>query len=165
MSRLCAECGKRAVEPLAKAGRRTLYRNFPDLEIPADLEIPTCSNCGAEWIDSHTAARIDAALAKVAAERLGKLAREAIETLTTDLSQTELEKQLGLSAGYLSKVKRGRESPSAQLVGLLALLASRPRRLAQLEYLWQTGELPPRITRDHITRPPSDIVSNEPVAC
>jgi NMD protein affecting ribosome stability and mRNA decay len=72
MSLLCAECGKRAtVAPLAKAGRRTLYRNFPDLEIPADLEIPTCSKCGAEWIDFQTAARIDAALAKVSAARMG----------------------------------------------------------------------------------------------
>ena len=63
MKKLCGECSKRAVEPIAVAGRRSPFCNFPDLEIPADLAIPTWSNCGAEWIDGPTAEKLDAALA------------------------------------------------------------------------------------------------------
>jgi transcriptional regulator with XRE-family HTH domain len=152
MKMLCAECGKRAVEPLAVAGRHSPFRNFEALEVPADLEIPTCTHCGAEWIDRKTAERIDAALEEEAAATLGRMAREAIEILGLTMNQRELEVQLGLSHGYLSKVKHGKEAPSSQLVAVLALLAVSPRRLDEVERMWTTGQLPPRITADHVNR-------------
>lgn len=151
MTKLCAECGERAVSPRAVAGRTSPWKQFASLLVPADVQIPTCSNCGAEWIDRKTAAVLDAALERAAAERLTKLAREALEVLGASMSQRDLESELGLSAGYLSKVKHGKETPSAQLVGLLALLAVRPARLDQLAHIWESGELPPRVTNDHFT--------------
>lgn len=151
MIKLCAECGERAVVPHAAAGRTSPWKQFASLPIPAEFQIPTCSKCGAEWIDGKTAAALDAALEQAAAQRLTKLVREALEVLGGCVSQRELEAELGLSAGYLSKVKHGKETPSAQLVGLLALLASRPARLDQLTHVWETGELPPRVTNDHFT--------------
>ncbi len=151
MMKLCAECGQRAVALRAAAGRTSPWKQFASLPIPAEIQIPTCSNCGAEWIDGKTAAVVDAALEQAAAARLTKLAREALDVLGRCMSQRDLEAELGLSAGYLSKVKHGKETPSAQLVGLLTLIASRPARLDQLTHIWETGELPPRVTNDHFT--------------
>lgn len=159
MTRLCAECGERAVAPRAVAGRTSPWKHFPSLPISQDLEIPTCTKCGAEWIDRKTAEKIDADLARAAGDRLRKVARDAIEALGESHSQRDLERDLGLSAGYLSKVKHGKEIPSASLVALLALLAARPRRLDQVAYVWETGSLPPRITTDYFS---FEIGVNEP---
>ncbi len=160
MKTLCGECGKRAVEPLAVPGRTSPYKNFAALPLPDDLAIPTCANCGAEWIGARDADRIDAALENAAAEALSRLGREAIETLVDSVTQRELEELLGLSPGYVSKVKRGHEVPSASLVADLVLLAVRPRRVAELRRIWSTLRLPPRVTTDHVTTwgeaPPPD---------
>lgn len=152
MKKLCGDCGKRAVEPLAAAGRRSPFRNFPALEVPATLAIPTCSNCGAEWIDRATAVNIDAALAAQSAAVLADVARQAIEALSSTMSQRELEAKLGLSAAYLSKVRHGKEAPSAPLVALLALLAARPARIDEVERVWATGRLCPRVVSTNVSR-------------
>jgi transcriptional regulator with XRE-family HTH domain len=151
MKRLCAECGRREVAPLPRSGRTSPYKNFTALPIPSDLEIPTCSHCGAEWIGAMDAERIDAALEKEAAAVLSRLAREAIAAIGETITQGALEERLGLSAGYLSKVKRGREVPSPWLVSALALLAVRPKRLNELANVWTTLALPPRLTSDDLT--------------
>ena len=165
MSRLCAECGVRAVEPRAVPGRRTAYRHFVSLPIPADLPIPTCANCGAEWLDRRTSERLDAALAEAAAQQLSGLAVEALEVLSVSLNQRDLEALLGLSAGYLSKVRHVKERPSAPLVSLLALLADRPARLGEIARIWDTGHLPPRLTVDNVTLFESRVDSPAAVAC
>lgn len=152
MKKLCGECGKRAVDPVAVPGRRSPFRNFPALDIPATLAIPTCSNCGAEWIDRETAKRIDEALAAQSAVVLADLARQAIEALTATMSQRDLEARLGLSAAYLSKVRHGKEVPSAPLVALLALLAARPGRIDEVERVWTTGRLCPRVVSTNVSR-------------
>jgi hypothetical protein len=161
---LCANCGKRAVTPRAGAGRRSPYKNFGSLEIPWDLEIPTCGNCGAEWIDRKTAARIDAALGEVAARELSARAREALEVLAASFNQGDLEAQLGLSAGYLSKVKHGKETPSSWLVAALAMLSVSPRRLDEVAHVWANGRLPPRITANQLTRVEATIDTTVTVA-
>lgn len=58
----CAECGSGTVVPLAVAGRATTHRFLPGLPVPADLLIPTCDHCGAEWYDAETAARVTQAM-------------------------------------------------------------------------------------------------------
>jgi hypothetical protein len=32
---------------------------------------------------------------------------------------------------------------------LLVLLAARPRRLTEIDHVWETGNLPPRVTNDY----------------
>lgn len=164
MKKLCAECGKRAVEPAAAPGRRSPFRNFPDLEIPATLAIPTCSSCGTEWIDRETARKIDEALAAQSAVVLGDVARQAIEALSATMSQRELEATLGLSAAYLSKVRHGKETPSAPLVALLSLLAARPGRIEEVERVWATGRLSPRIVSTNVSRVDLQVDSDVAVA-
>lgn len=164
MKKLCGECGKRAVEPLAVPGRRSPFRNFPELEIPAALAIPTCSNCGAEWIDRETARKIDEALATQSAVVLGDVARQAIEALSATMSQRELEAKLGLSAAYLSKVRHGKEAPSAPLVALLSLLAARPARIEEVERVWAIGRLSPRVVSTNVSRVDLKVDSDVAVA-
>ncbi len=164
MKKLCGECGKRAVEPWTGPGRRSPFRNFPALELPATLAIPTCANCGAEWIDRETARRIDEALAAQSALVLADVARQAIEALGATTSQRELEATLGLSAAYLSKVRHGREVPSAPLVALLSLLAARPARIDEVMHVWTTGRLSPRIASTNVSRVDLEVEAGEAVA-
>lgn len=165
MKKLCGECGKREVEPLAIPGRRLPFRSFPSLEVPHDLAIPTCRHCGTEWIDPSFAAKLDAALEGRAARVLTELARAAIESLSPTTTQRDLEATLGLSAGYLSKVKHGKETPSASLTGMLALLAARPTRLSEVKHAWATCSLPPRVVSTDLSRVELQFDSDLPVAC
>lgn len=48
--RRCRECGEGTVRPLAKRGRRMAFRNLTGLPVPASLQIPTCDNCGTEYV-------------------------------------------------------------------------------------------------------------------
>ena len=59
----CVECGKGIVQPVAAPGRQARHRTLT-LPVPADLEIPTCGNCGTEWIGDSVARKLDAALEK-----------------------------------------------------------------------------------------------------
>lgn len=161
---LCGECGKKAVRPLAVPGRTLPWKQFPALPLSAHIEIPTCANCGVEWINRKTAESIDADLAASATKVLSAAAREAIDVLTGTFSQQDLEEELGLSAGYLSKLKHGKESPRAPLVALLALLAARPSRLNEIKHVWATGRMPPRVTSDYFTPYTAQVDEVEPAA-
>ena len=57
----CRECGIGLVRMLAVVGRTTPYKNL-ELEVPATLELPTCDNCGAEWLDHAATEALDDAL-------------------------------------------------------------------------------------------------------
>ena len=136
----CAECGEGTVRALAKVGRRTRHKTMV-LEVPADLEIPTCDRCGAEWYDDTTARTVDEALEGIYRRELRERVRTAIDALAEHVSQREMERMLGLSHGYLSKLRNGACDPSPELVGNLALLAHDPkRRLRELEEFWGTAD-------------------------
>lgn len=145
---ICPTCNKGEVKDIARAGRRMHFRNIPDLEVPADIAIPTCTNpgCGEEWIDGAVAARVDEAMKSVYQAALTIKAEEAISKLKKKAPQRELERLLGLSAGYLSKLKHGKETTAA-LVAALILLASDPRRVDELRSLWSMEPLqePPSV--------------------
>lgn len=133
----CPQCNNGEIRDVARAGRRAPFRATVDLEIPADIAIPTCTNsdCGEEWIDSALASRILAALEGVYQTVLSAKAENAIEKLKGEISQKDLERLLGLSAGYLSKLKHGKET-TAPLVAVLMLLANDSSRVDELRRLW-----------------------------
>jgi NMD protein affecting ribosome stability and mRNA decay len=132
--RLCGQCGERAVVGLARAGRTTTYKNL-DLEIPSDVTVPTCENCGAEWIDETTAQVLDNTLEGAYHDKLRERFDTALKIiLNDDSNQTRVERLLGVSPGYLSKLKLGKRQPSSEIVSVLALVSKSPkRRLAELE--------------------------------
>ena len=107
------------------------------LEIPAHVEIPTCNNCGSEWMDPATARAIDQALKSVYQTALRARLTEAINKIRSRTSMRRVEQLIGLSEGYLSKVSRSRSDPSAELVSQLGLIAMHPAdRLRELESFW-----------------------------
>ena len=132
--RLCGQCGERAVVGIARAGRTTTFKNL-ELEIPAHVVVPTCEKCQAEWIDERTATALDDAFGVAYQDKL----RERLDTalkiiLNEEGSQTRVEQLLGVSPGYLSKLKLGKRQPSAEIVSMLALVSKSPkRRLAELD--------------------------------
>lgn len=151
----CPTCNKGEVQEVARAGRRMHFRTIPDLEIPAYVAIPTCSNeeCGEEWIDRATAARIDAEMEVAFKAASSSKLEEAITKLKKVIAQRDLESLLDLSGGYLSKLKKGKEA-SPQLVSHLGLLAVDPKqRLAELRAFWRMEPIPA----------PASEVAQEPV--
>lgn len=137
----CAACGKGQVVPVTKPGRRAAFRNIPDLEVPESLELPTCEHCDAQWLDEDTTKRLDAALNEVYRRELSKKANCALRQLkAAKLRQWDLEPVLGLSSGYLSKVKAGKDV-SPTLTAVLMLLAGEPARFEELKNAWRCQRL------------------------
>ena len=136
--RRCRECGEGMIRPLAKEGRRMPFRNMSALAVPSTLAIPTCDHCGNEWIDPKTAEALDEALQGAYANELHKRLEAALEQiLTLGIPQRRIEQLLGLSVGYLSRLRGRRGDASAQVVSVLALLAQDPkRRMKELDQLW-----------------------------
>jgi len=138
--RRCRECGEGTIKPMTKRGRTAPFKNLAALPVPASIAIPTCDRCGTEWIDARTAKALDDALAGAYATELRKRLDTALDAIlaTPGASQRRVEQVLGLSPGYLSRVRRGRGDASAQLVSALALIAEDPaRRLRVLDHVWQ----------------------------
>jgi hypothetical protein len=136
--RLCKNCGIGEIRPLAKKGRFARYKSMPRLAIPSDLTIPTCNHCGAEWLDANTAKALDKALDAEFREELRQRAIRAIEEIGKYVSQRKLEALLGLSQGYLSKLRSGDRDTSAELVSQLALISKDPKhRVHELEIFWE----------------------------
>jgi hypothetical protein len=112
---------------------------IPDLELPRETAIPTCSHCGEQWIDDETGEAIGKAAEKAFRAALLEKADEAIHILrSTRYPQRVVEKLLGVSAGYFSKVRGADRDPSPHLVAALMLLANDPGRVEELRVLWST---------------------------
>jgi hypothetical protein len=145
--RRCHVCGKGQLRPVAKAGRRTHYKNL-ELEIPADIKIPTCDNCGSQGFDRQTAVALDDGLEKGYREVLRKLWDVAIAKIQKKTSMRRVEQLLGLSEGYLSKVSNGRSDPSAELVAHLMSFANDVvGRTREVESMWKSAE---RLTKGRV---------------
>ena len=121
--RRCGKCGHREVSDHAAPGRLATYRHMR-LEIPTGIKIPTCGNCGARWFDEATAAVLDNALEPI----YGQTLRERLESdlrviLGKGLTDARVEQSLGVSRGYLSRLRSGRRVPSRELVVAVAYMA------------------------------------------
>ncbi len=112
--------------PTARAGRTARYRSLAGLPVPDDFEIPTCEQCGSEWVDGATAEAMDTVLERVYRQQLQSSVAADLQRLNEHVTQRRLEESLGLSQGYLSKVRSGASRPSAVLARCLRLLAADP---------------------------------------
>lgn len=133
----CSKCGHDKLTKVARAGRTIPFRNVPALPVPADFLIPTCARCRHEELDEGTVTEMQRILVSVYNRLLQRRVRKAIVSLSVHWSQARLEKLLGLSQGYLSRLKVGDAVPSPELVSNLASLALDPVcRLRELERYW-----------------------------
>jgi hypothetical protein len=136
-SKPCPSCERGTLTNRGGRGRRFPHRIFRELELPEDVELPTCDNCGKIIFNPKIAAAFDEGMSRAYQSQLSQLISEALSKLTPAfMTQQDLERALGLSRGYISKLKGGKES-SAVIAGLLGLLAVDPQaRLTELEELW-----------------------------
>src|ERR1039457_695488 len=111
VARRCHECGTGRVVPVAKPGRQERYRTLM-LEIPAHVEIPTCDNCGAEWMDPATARAIDEALKNVFQASLRTRLNQALSKIRPRASMRRVEHLVGLSEGRSEERRVGKECRS-----------------------------------------------------
>ena len=133
----CIECGVGTVRPIARVGRRQRYKMM-ELVLPAGVKVPTCDKCGVEYLSESSAAAEDAALEPLYRRELRRRAKEAIERLMPYVDERDLEQLMGLSRGYLSRLRTGQRDPSADLVALMTLLARNPRqRVVELRRSWE----------------------------
>jgi hypothetical protein len=134
----CVECGKGIVQPVAAPGRQARHRTLT-LPVPADLEIPTCGNCGTEWIGDSVARKLDAALEKEFRVRMRDLVTVSLARLSKhSISKAHVERVLGLSQGYLSHLTTtGDKTPSEALALNIVYFAQNPQRLRRSEALWK----------------------------
>lgn len=134
-TRRCPICEQGTVRPVATRAAMP-YRHVTALEPAWEVRIPTCDNCHERLIDGNTARSLDAALEAALQTLQTQLVNEAIDQLATVKTQRQWEKRLGLSPGYLSRLKSGKEG-SVVLTTLLSLLAQAPsRQWKQTEAIW-----------------------------
>ena len=77
-------------------------------------------------------------LPRVYAAKLRRLAEQEIRTLSLYTSQRQLELQVGLAQGYLSRLLSQSGNPSSALVLLLGLIAKDPQaRLNEVQAYWR----------------------------
>lgn len=129
----CHNCHQGTVRMFAGPGRVARHKSIKNLPVPADLEILTCNSCGEEWVSPDDAKRIDAAMEIVYRT---ELLRRAVAVLPSAKEASRVERDLGLSQGYLSRIRSGTRVPSVELVTLLALIQGRPRLLRDIEVFW-----------------------------
>lgn len=121
----------------AGPGQTVRYRNLAGVPLPPEVAVPTCPRCLVRVLDADTTERLAPLLHQAYEEELRRRVRESIDVLMQHKSQRGLERLLGLSQGYLSRLRAGTGTPSAELVSHLALLARDPvARLEELEGYW-----------------------------
>ena len=136
--RRCYECGKGTIVPRTVPGRKITFKTLRDLKVPRTLAIPTCDHCGSEWMDEDTADAIDQAMYPVYRAEIKAMAQRAIDAICAVVQQRELESALGLSSGYISKIKKGDRDPSPELVAHLCTIAINPKaRLKEIRAAWE----------------------------
>ncbi len=140
---LCPACDVGHLHPVAKAGRRMPLKQIPDLEIPPDVAMPTCDRCGAEILGDPELAALDTAMNGAYVQALSAKSEEAIRELAGAIPQRELERLIGVSAGYVSKLKHAQAEPRGPLTALLMLLADDTRLIDRLRGLWSMDRASP----------------------
>lgn len=127
MSRRCADCRKRArTYSDALPGRALLYRRHLLIVAPKGLKANPCPRCGFPVVDADGLRCLESEYYA----RLTREARRAMRRIGRHSPFTELERIIGVSSGYTSRIRTyPKPRPSAQLVLLLCLLSDDPRTL------------------------------------
>ncbi|WP_147443253.1 hypothetical protein [Corallococcus sp. AB011P] len=153
----CPQCNIGDIVMRTAPGRRMRYRHIPNLELPSNLAIPTCDHCGEMWLDSATTKSIEAAMESAYRTELARKAETSIERLSSLIPQRDLERLLGLSSGWLSKIKNGRDT-SAPMAALLMILAEHPFLLDEISRRWTVSD---KQEVESMTEPPLVTVSEK----
>jgi transcriptional regulator with XRE-family HTH domain len=126
---VCRTCGQGLIAPRNARGTTLAFRDEPIVPLTEDIVIPICSNCGEMRLNESLAEALDAVLERSYGELRRSQATVEISRALAALhaSQSELERMLGLSAGYVSKLLRGEKITSATVIRFLHVLNAHPR--------------------------------------
>jgi transcriptional regulator with XRE-family HTH domain len=134
---------------LAAPGRTRMFRAGVQMEIPADIPIPTCAKCGETYLGPEDSARIDQGLRGSFDELQRRRWGEFVERFQSrhHVSQREIARVLGITPSHLSHVLSAQSEPSVPLTRLAEALVAFPaefvRHLKRNEAL--AGALGPRV--------------------
>lgn len=137
----CLNCGAEAVRLHSRPRRTVSYRTMLRLALPHDVSSSVCDNCKSEYFDENTGKKLAPLVREAYLGALRNRVRTAIDRLSLFMPQRRLEQLLGMSQGYLSRLRGGTSSPSPALVSHLALLSLDPLvRLAELVCFWESSD-------------------------
>lgn len=90
--------------------------------------MPVCVACGEMMLNEDDSRRFEEVLQRAYEEHRRKETEQLIGCITRDfgITQSEIEQILGMSAGYISKVKRREKVLSAQAFRSLFMLSEEP---------------------------------------
>ena len=128
----CPHCKRSSLKPHPAAEHAVSYRGL-DLVIAAEGFV--CTSCGAIALPQSA---LEASRRATLAQRGSDLLHELMQTI----SLRQLETSMGVSQGYLSRLKAQKGCPSPTLVSLLWLLHKQPGLLAQLKRYWRPKHSP-----------------------
>ena len=136
----CVRCGSLSVRDRKGTGRTVRYKTMPTMELAPELEVPTCGRCKELHLDRMDQKALAQQLRDTYMRSLRDRVCIALDVLRQHVSWRWLEMRLGISQGYVSRLRARAGNPSPELVGLLALLATDPSLLGELESFWATPD-------------------------
>jgi hypothetical protein len=125
----CYFCGEGTIAPRNLRGSVLQYRDEREIPVEADVFVPTCDACGESLLNDETSKALDAVLEpayrRLRGERLRHELSRALSTL--EITQADLERLLGLSPGYVSKLLKGKRVAETSLYRFVHLLNANPQ--------------------------------------
>lgn len=124
---ICKSCCEGEYVEQNLRGKKRPYREKKQVEIQVDIKLPVCQNCGNIKLDKKGRQKLDRALEQAYEQERKQRQTKIIEKLEAlDIPQAKVERILGLSRGYLSKVKRQKRVIKTSLLKQLEAMAARP---------------------------------------
>ena len=128
----CPHCKRSSLKPHPDAEHAVSYRG---LDLVIAVEGSVCTSCGAIALPQSA---LQASRRAALVQRGSDLLYELMQSI----SLRQLEKIMGVSQGYLSRLKARKGCPSPTLVSLLWLLHKQPGLLVRLKRYWRPKHPP-----------------------
>jgi hypothetical protein len=129
----CFSCGVGTIALRNARGQVVGYKDERAVEIDRDVEVLLCDHCGEMLLNADSAARLDAVLEPGYRRLRVRRVLEEVAGIRAalDISQRDLERLIGVSDGYISKLRHGRRVPDATTLRLLHLINADPHAAVQ----------------------------------
>ena len=123
----CFECGG-TLNLKGGIDRVFVYRKGSEFVLPSDFEIPTCDNCGSDFLDEELENKAKELFRPMFLKEQNEHLEFLIKTIQTNTGMTlrEIERACGVIDTYLSHILSGRKEASEVLIGQLEGFAIYP---------------------------------------
>jgi transcriptional regulator with XRE-family HTH domain len=125
----CYFCGEGTIALRNLRGSVLQYRDEREIPVEGDVFVPTCDACGESLLDDDTSKALDAVLEpayrRLRADRVRDELAQVLSAL--EITQGDLERLLGLSPGYVSKLLKGKRVAETTLYRFVHLLNANPK--------------------------------------